>query len=258
GAKYIFDAYAPDMPFPCHYFVEANRGLAHVRNRVIEEALRLHATAIAMFDDDEIVTREWLLELYKAFKESGSDGVAGTVYRLLPMGSPNLVKKLWPNSKEAANSPTKLLPMGNCLFSTNLVSSEGWNIRFDDTFNFSGREDLIFSFDALLRGAMFTSAPEAIIIEKFPKERGTFRYLFRRWFETGVSDVMVAKHYGFGTKKRTSKEILSIAWRCLALPFLVLGGLKPPAATILRIAASLGWLCGLFGKQTKYYFKHAK
>ncbi|MDR1891094.1 MAG: glycosyltransferase, partial [Puniceicoccales bacterium] len=27
GAKYIFDAYAPDMPFPCHYFVEANRGL---------------------------------------------------------------------------------------------------------------------------------------------------------------------------------------------------------------------------------------
>ncbi|MDR1173592.1 MAG: glycosyltransferase family 2 protein [Puniceicoccales bacterium] len=255
-AKYIFNAYAPDMPFKCHYFVEKNRGLAHVRNRVIEEALKLNATAIAMFDDDEIVAREWLVELYKAFKESGSDGVAGTVYRLLPTDSSNLVKKLWPNSKEPANISLRLLPTNNCLFSTSLVDPKGGNIRFNNAFNFSGREDLVFSFDAIFQGAKFTSAPQAIVIEKFSKGRSTFKYLLKRWFDTGVTDVIVARHYGFGVKKRTSKEILSITWRCLILPFLLVGGAKPPAVTILYVTASLGWLCGLFGKKTNYYFKH--
>ncbi|MDR1233410.1 MAG: glycosyltransferase family 2 protein [Puniceicoccales bacterium] len=255
-AKYIFDAYAPDMPFKCHYFVEKNRGLAHVRNRVIEEALKLSATAIAMFDDDEIVAREWLVELYKAFKESRSDGVAGTVYRLLPTDSSNLVKKLWPNSKEPANTSLRLLPTNNCLFSTSLVDPKGGNIRFNNAFNFSGREDLVFSFDATFQGAKFSSAPQAIVIEKFSKGRSTFKYLLKRWFDTGITDVMVARHYGFGVKKRTLKEILSITWRCLILPFLLLGGAKPPAVTILYVTASLGWLCGLFGKKTNYYFKH--
>ncbi|MDR2776634.1 MAG: glycosyltransferase [Puniceicoccales bacterium] len=256
GAKYIFDAYIHDMPFKCYYFMEKNRGLAHVRNRVIEEALKLRATAIAMFDDDEIVAREWLVELYKVFKESGSDGVAGTVYRLLPMNSSDLVKKLWPNSKEPANISVKLLPTNNCLFSTNLVDPKGRNIRFDNAFNFSGREDLVFSFDALFQGAKFRSAPQAIVIEKFSKERSTFKYLLKRWFGTGITDAMVARHYSFGMGKRTLKEILSIAWRCLILPFLLLGGTRPPAAAILYITASLGWLCGLFGKKTNYYFKH--
>ncbi|MDR2628925.1 MAG: glycosyltransferase family 2 protein [Puniceicoccales bacterium] len=257
GAKYIFDAYASDMPFKCHYFVEKNRGLAHVRNRVIEEALKLQATAIAMFDDDEIVTREWLVELYKVFKKSGSDGVAGTVYRLLSTDSPNLVKKLWPNSKEPANISVKLLPTNNCLFSTHLVDPKGGNIRFNNAFDFSGREDLVFSFDALFQGAKFISAPQAIVIEKFSKSRSTFKYLLRRWFDTGITDVMVARHYNFGMGKRTLKEILSIAWRCLILPFLLLGGARPFAVAILYVAASLGWLCGLFGKKTNYYFKHS-
>ncbi|MDR1528219.1 MAG: glycosyltransferase family 2 protein [Puniceicoccales bacterium] len=256
GAKYIFDAYALDMPFKCHYFVEKNRGLANVRNRVIEEALKLRATAIAMFDDDEIVAQEWLVELYKAFKESESDGVAGTVYRLLPMDSSNLAKKLWPNSKESTNISVKLLPTNNCLFSINLVDSRGGNIRFNNAFNFSGREDLVFSFDALFQGAKFTSAPHAIVIEKFSKARSTFKYLLKRWFDTGITDVMVARHYSFGMGKRTLKEILNIMWRCLTLPFLLLGGARPPAIAILYVTASLGWLCGLFGKKTNYYFEH--
>jgi GT2 family glycosyltransferase len=93
GAKYIFDAYLSDMPFKCHYFVETSRGLSYVRNRVIEEALNLNASAIAMFDDDEIVAKEWLVELYAALKRSKSNGVGSTVYRLLPAGSTNIIKK---------------------------------------------------------------------------------------------------------------------------------------------------------------------
>jgi hypothetical protein len=38
-------------------------------------------------------------------------------------------------------------------------------------------------------------------LEKIPEERGMFRYVFRRWCETGISDVTVATHDGFGTKK---------------------------------------------------------
>jgi hypothetical protein len=47
-----------------------------------------------MFDNDEIIAKEWFVELYAALKQSKSNGVGGTVYRLLPAGSTNIIKKL--------------------------------------------------------------------------------------------------------------------------------------------------------------------
>ncbi|MDR1433161.1 MAG: glycosyltransferase family 2 protein [Puniceicoccales bacterium] len=256
GAKYIFDAYAPDMPFGCHYFIEKNRGLAHVRNRIVEEALALGATEIAMFDDDEIVVDWWLTELCEAYKQSGADGVVGTVYRLLPIESSELVKKFWTGCKLDGNFVPYLMGTNNCLFSTRLVRRDGMNLRFDNSFNFSGREDLVLSFDALKKGAKFATAPEAIVIEKFTKERSTFGYLFGRWFDNGLSDVKVAKHYGFGIAGRTAREILAIFLKfCIALPLAIFHR-KKCVAMALQIASSCGWICGLFGKSADYYMKH--
>jgi hypothetical protein len=97
------------------------------------------------------------------------------------------------------------------------------------------------------------SAPDAIVIEKFPPERSTFKYLLLRWFETGVSDVMIAERYKFSKVKRTLKELFLIPARIVAIPFLALTGLKRPCYTILLVVASVGWLCGLLGKSARYY-----
>jgi hypothetical protein len=48
-----------------------------------------------MFDDDEIVARESLGELCKAFKKSRSDGVHSRVDRLLALGSSEFFEQIW-------------------------------------------------------------------------------------------------------------------------------------------------------------------
>ncbi|MDR1413616.1 MAG: glycosyltransferase [Puniceicoccales bacterium] len=256
GAEYIFDAYAAEMPFKSHYFVEKNRGLAKVRNRVIDEAMALNATAIAMFDDDEIVSDSWLIELYKVFSQSKVDGVHGTVYRSLPIYSSPILKRIWLNSSKS-EAAIHVIGTNNCLFSADLVRADGKNIRFSEEFNFSGREDAVFSFDAQLKGATFRSAPNAIVIEKFPPARSTFRYLFKRWFEAGVSDVAIAKHYKFGIIRRTLREaFFSIPIGLAKIPFAMLGGLRGPIDIALQVIASCGWLCGVVGKTADYYLAH--
>jgi glycosyltransferase involved in cell wall biosynthesis len=267
GARPVFDAYMPDMPFRSHYFVEEKRGLSCVRNRVIEEALKLDATAIAMFDDDEIVAENWLVELYKAYKTSGVDGVWGSVFRLLHHSASETVKKFWKNAprnegiddisrKDEDGNDIYMLGTNNCLFSARLVKADGLNIRFSKTFNFSGREDTAFAFDAVLKGASFTNAPLSVVMEKFSKERSTLRYLLRRWFGWGLSDYMIVKCYKFGVVKRTFREIFMLIFRTLLLPFAAICGKEKLAKMIFKLAASLGWICGICGQKGKYYLKH--
>ena len=256
-AKHILDAYREDFKFPCHYFHEERRGLSYARNAILNEAIRLEATEIAMFDDDEIVTQEWLVELYKAYKQSGSDGVTGTVYRLLSIYAKDFIKRLWKNYKEDVGLQMPMMSTNNCLFSAGLVNGKKMAIRFDTDFNFSGREDTAFSFDAQLKGATFSSAPDAIVIEKFLDERCTFAYAVKRWFEVGVSDVAIAKRYKFGVFKRTLKEPITMLFHILSIPFVAIYNPQRVACSVLRIVASAGWLCGIFGCRATYY-KHDK
>jgi glycosyltransferase involved in cell wall biosynthesis len=256
GAKHIFDAYEPEMRFKCHYFIEENRGLSNARNRAIEEALKLRATEIAMFDDDEIVDDDWLVELHLEYKRSCGEGVCGSTFRSMPLGSSKIVKKFWPNCKQPEHETVKLMQTNNCLFSADLVRPDKMNIRFNDRFNFSGREDLVFSLDAMIFGAKFFTAPNAIAIEKFQEKRATFWYLIRRWFENGVSDVAVAKHYKLGVKIRTAKETFIALLLFQLLPFLIFFGPCKQALALLRLTAAVGWLCGMCGKSAKYYLKH--
>jgi hypothetical protein len=137
-----------------------------------------------------------------------------------------------------------------------LVKSNGLDIRFDYACKFSRREDLIFSFDAILKGARFLSAPKGVLIEKFSKGRSTFKYLLKRWFENGISDVMIAKRYNFGIKIRIFKEVFNILLRLASIPFSAVCGVKSLGIKILKTAASWSWLCGIFEKQADYYLKH--
>ena len=56
------EEYKDKMPLPLNYFVEPQRGIANARNRLLEEAINLGATHIAMFDDDESLDENWLLK----------------------------------------------------------------------------------------------------------------------------------------------------------------------------------------------------
>lgn len=252
-AKYIFDAYRDDFPCKSYYVYEKQTGLCYARNCLLKHALIHEATAVAMIDDDEIVTQEWLVELYNSYKNNHCDGVAGTVYRLLQLDTPQFIKSIWKNTKELPNSQIRFIGTNNCLFSTNIIKQDSMGIQFDNSFGLSGREDVVFSFDAQLKGAKFFSAPDSIVIEKFPKERCTLRYLLRRWLENGMSDVAIARRFKFPRAIRTLKEVISIISRPIACMFFAPFNKVKAAKYILYAAASLGWLLGMINFKATFY-----
>jgi succinoglycan biosynthesis protein ExoM len=219
GAMPVFESYVDAFPFKSHYVIEPNQGLVCARNRVIEEALKLEATEIAFFDDDEIVESNWLTALWNGYLKNSASGVGGSVYRLLPLKHDPLLEKFWSGDgsfclKDDAKGLNMkfLISTNNCLFSTHLVRPDGFNLRFDPFFNQIGGEDGKFALDALKRGAMFFKVMNAITIERFPEERATFRYLVKRHF--GKGNLLLLLVHRIRTEARTTCHKLAIQGIC--------------------------------------------
>ena len=75
-------------PVPIHYHAEPQRGISNARNRVLQEALSLNASCLALIDDDEIMKPDWLIQLYGVMCEAGADAVGGPSYWDLPPDAP--------------------------------------------------------------------------------------------------------------------------------------------------------------------------
>lgn len=185
GARELFEDYREILPFSSHYVIEPRQGIAYARNRILDEALGLNATEIAMVDDDEIVSQQWLTALWDFYKDSFFAGVSGPMYRLLPPGTDETLLRFWKNYQPYAPGQERVLYCNNCLFSTNIVRPDKMNIRFDTFFNQIGGEDAMFTISAALKGAKFVHVAEAITIERFPESRATFSYMIKRHLGSG-------------------------------------------------------------------------
>ena len=65
------------LPFPLHYVIEPERGLASVRNRLLKEAILLDANWIAFIDDDEMPDPQWLLNFAIGITRYSPDVLTG-------------------------------------------------------------------------------------------------------------------------------------------------------------------------------------
>jgi succinoglycan biosynthesis protein ExoM len=85
SARAQVEGLRPTFPWPLHYVVEPERGLAAVRNRLLHAALDLKADWIAFLDDDETPAPDWLGALYRTAREHQADVVTGP---LVPIRNP--------------------------------------------------------------------------------------------------------------------------------------------------------------------------
>jgi succinoglycan biosynthesis protein ExoM len=254
GARQVFEAHADDFSFKSHYFIEPNQGLVCARNRVLEEALGIGATEIAFFDDDEVVVENWLMALWDVYSKSFVSGVGGPVYRLLPIGHSALLEKFWPNFINHEMEMCQI-SMGNCLFSANLVSKDGFNLRFDPFFNQIGGEDGRFSLEAFTMGATFDFAKEAIAVERFTEERATFSYLLKRHFGSGSFGPLMMRRFGTAgyIKRYLLPNVLSCVCRTLFIPFSPCFGKFQFWKNLVKLMDAAGVVVGCFGYKYKYY-----
>lgn len=243
--------------FPLTYIVESRRGIPQVRNRVIEEAVKLNASKIALFDDDARVTPDWLIQ----FLKTEADVVEGVTYFELPQNSKisPLIRYYYTKMKIKelnTGDSRKTAATTNVFFDGKLVKD--WGLRFDETFATSGGEDVHFFSQAYKKGATIKYSHLANIYEKVPVTRANIPWLLRRWFRLGTSATAryrINYQAPIAAVKILTKSLSRIL---LGLPLLIVLPLTSTsfqARQIHRFVFGVGLFAGLFGFQYQEYKK---
>lgn len=228
------------------YVIEAQRGLSHVRNRLLEEALRGDAGYIALLDDDEQPCADWLSAHLGALA-AGADVSCGPV---LHDDAGTAVE-----AQPAAGTAPRFVACNNVVFRRRLPEQQ--RLRFDPQFNFSGGEDFDF-FEASRRlGNRHVWTPAALVFEPDTPERATIAYLFRRHCTGAMTRVMQERKWRPGPGV-WPHFLIKLCGKILGGVACLLHALLPPRRAALRdavkrFASACGYLCGLLRLRVERY-----
>jgi succinoglycan biosynthesis protein ExoM len=185
---------APAYRWPLSAVVAEERGIAQVRNVLVEQALRDEKCAfIAMIDDDEWPEPGWLDEFIKVQRQTGADLLQGSIlFEQKDSGYPAPVPDI--------RNPTGPIPMlqgaGNILIKRSVLeeTARPW---FDPAFALTGGEDFEFFTRLSKAGRRFAWADNARAHGDVPAIRHDLRWVLARAYSTGNSDMRVLlKHDG--------------------------------------------------------------
>ncbi|MBR08975.1 MAG: hypothetical protein CMP48_15005 [Rickettsiales bacterium] len=187
SAKPTFEKLELSFPFQVKYVVEPERGIVHMRNRVLTEALELGADYISYVDDDEEVSPEWLVRMWETLVKYDADAVAGAVERILPEDTPEwLVKGGFYNWERHKTGAKKIdASTANILFKASLAKDLG--LRFHPALNLVGSSDKFFFRQATRKGATIVWLDDILVKEYFPASRVNKEWMVQRAFRRTFS-----------------------------------------------------------------------
>lgn len=199
--------------WPVESIVVAERGIANVRNALVDHALRHHdGEFIAMLDDDEEPDTKWLDELLRVQAETGADALNGSTKRVFETDP-----GAWAVHCDGVSdvfAPTGNIGIiegtGNLLARRTLFAgmTAPW---FDPAFAMTGGEDKDFFVRAKKTGARFAWANEAIAYDYVPPSRANLKWALSRAYSAGNSDMRVFLKYRPGLAARLNEAARIVA-----------------------------------------------
>lgn len=238
------------------HFIAPERGIAQVRNALVERSLAQPCRFIAMLDDDEWPEPGWLDAFLRVQAQTGADALHGDILREFetPPGR-------WAARCEGIaplvgeTGPVAMIEgSGNILVSR--VCFEGLaKPCFDPAFALSGGEDRDF-FERLRRqGRRFAWAKQAVVRAWVPASRGNLRWALARAYRVGNSDMRVFLKHAHSTKD-SAREGAKIAAVLLLFPvlFVILALASNRAVDALRrLFRTAGKIAALGGRTYNEY-----
>jgi glycosyltransferase involved in cell wall biosynthesis len=238
-----------------HYFDYPIKGLANVRNEIINQALLLKPDYILFVDDDQYVAPLWLNEIVSTIVNNHCDFVLGPVI-------PDFEEKVSPEISEwfryytfADQIALDFIDSGNLIMRAQFLQEQA--LRFDTRFNTMGAEDSYFGVSALKMGASIFWAKKAITYENIPAKRATLQWLIKRRFRganTYTYIILLEKRYALIVRK----ILINFVYFLIGLFGLVLTPLKNFKYRyygVLKLAESFGGFAGLMNIKFHEYLK---
>jgi succinoglycan biosynthesis protein ExoM len=201
---------------PVEYVVEASPGISAARNAAFAAARVAGARMLAMLDDDEWATPNWLMTLLETRDAAGAGVVGGPVHPVFTAQNqkPGKYEKLWSVQKGSLNGRLYVYCTCNCLVDLSAAAVLG-DHPFPEEFGLTGGEDAVFFRRLLFAGVVMAWSDEAVLFEEIPEERATFAWLRRRWYRHGNAGVRCERA---APDPRGLSPLLRTAILCARLP----------------------------------------
>jgi succinoglycan biosynthesis protein ExoM len=170
------------------------RGLSNVRNAAVKWVLEREFKAIIFVDDDEIVPPHWLKNMIGAWKKYKGHIITGPVKQVLPFSASRFVRMfelLDPHHNFRSGERLSYACSNNTLVSCKVLESLG--PTFHPALNFSRGEDTLYFHRAHLKGFSIYWDNSILIEEPTAPKRATTRYALHRWFEDGMTRIVINK-----------------------------------------------------------------
>ena len=237
--------------------IAAERGIAQARNALVERALSYpDAAFVAMLDDDEWPSPQWIDQFLRVQKETQADALQGSI--LFEYAS---APKVWAAGFDGISSicrhsgPQRMLEgAGNLLLTRGCLESleRPW---FDPAFALTGGEDRDFFERLAHAGKRFAWADEATAFTVVPALRTSLRWTLVRAYGIGNAEMRIfLKHRP--QLRATAKEYAKIALALLLTPILlvILAAVPNRAADALRrFFRNVGKISALLGRRYNGY-----
>jgi len=224
---------------PLKYCVEANRGIAHARNRALEDA---KTDFIAFIDDDEFPTKEWLLNLFETCDKYQVDGVLGPVKRHFDEEPPKWIRRgkffIRPSHPTGFIMNWPETRTGNVLFKRSVLPADSPAFRSE----FRSGSDVDFFKRMMAKGHVFIWCDEAVVYETVPPARWQRSYILRKGLQRGQSAAL--RRDGV---RGIIKSLIAVPVYIFALPFILALGQHRFMMVLMKICDHLGKLLALIG-----------
>lgn len=256
SAQSTVEAIRPSFQWPLKYFVEINPGVTYARNRCLSEAAT-DSDFIAMLDDDETATPQWLEELLLSQKRFNAEIITGPVLTIFKEGQqvPDWMKTgdfhSYPRYETGQEMETAFT--GNVMFSTKLARTlkEDGQI-FDHRFAQNGAEDAYLFSCLRKQGYKIVWADGAVIYEPCAENRLSLSWILNRGFWSWSVHSLIESELNPSLKIQSIRMIKGLGLIFIGMmsvgPSFLLGKAMM-ARSLLRIYRGMGTLSGLLGRQ---------
>ncbi|GAA2018749.1 glycosyltransferase family 2 protein [Nakamurella flavida] len=234
------------------YLLEENPGIAAARNRAVGMVID-DVTAVAFVDDDETVGAGWLESMISALDGLDADVIVGPVIPILPeSASPLIVRLRFFQRPRARTGDDVRWPATNNSIVTVEALRRLEGDHFRESFSRTGGSDAELFWRLRRLGIRMRWLDEAVVYERVPPERATWRWLWRRGVRLGnVSGRLLSR-------ERPRSYVAGVAAARL-LVGLVLGPVfavvapRRAALTLMHVPKAVGMVRSMTGNYVQEY-----
>ncbi|MBI3677564.1 MAG: glycosyltransferase [Proteobacteria bacterium] len=242
--------------WPLETFVAHDRGIAQVRNALVERAMTKPFDFLAMLDDDEWPQPQWLEQFLHVQKETGAGALHGAVLRVYET-TPGFLARQCDGvcHQRGTTGPIDMVEStGNVLIARKCIEElpQPW---FDNAFALTGGEDRDFFVRLKARGCAFAWADEALVHAYVPASRANLKWALTRAYRVGNSDMRVFLKQRPKLLAR-AVEFAKIGGAILLFPILFVTFSALPNRTVeplRKLCRAAGKIAAMFGNYYNEY-----